>query len=127
MSEPEYFICLQCETPTYEFEYDGDKGKLITVRCQTCGADDPVDRRRRHAGSHSGDLPHATLNPRGARQSYYRFQCDLQESEQDIDNTDPDNLKALEKRGQALAEGDRFDEVSSRLLEIQVRRRSPAT
>jgi len=25
------------------------------------------------------------LNPRGARQSYYRFQCDLQESEQDID------------------------------------------
>ena len=66
------------------------------------------------------------LNPRGARQSYYRFQCDLQESEQDIDNTDPDNLKALEKRGQALAEGDRFDEVSSRLLEIQVRRRSPA-
>ena len=43
MSDPEYFICLQCETPTCEFEYDGDKGKLITVRCQTCGADDPVD------------------------------------------------------------------------------------
>jgi len=41
-------------------------------------------------------------------------------------NTDPGNLDALEKRGQALAEGDRFDEVSSRLLEIQVRRRSPA-
>jgi hypothetical protein len=43
MSDPEYFICLQCETPTYQFEYDGDKGKLITVICQTCGADDPAD------------------------------------------------------------------------------------
>jgi hypothetical protein len=66
------------------------------------------------------------LNPRGARQNYYRFQCDLQESEQDIDNTDPDNLQTLEERGQALAQGDRFDEVSSRLLEIQARRGSPA-
>ena len=24
MSEPEYLICLQCETPTYQFEYDAN-------------------------------------------------------------------------------------------------------
>jgi translation initiation factor 2 beta subunit (eIF-2beta)/eIF-5 len=42
MSDPEYLICLQCETPTYQFEYD-TKGKLMTVTCQTCGNDDPTD------------------------------------------------------------------------------------
>ena len=42
MDEPEYLICLQCETPTYQFEYDS-KGKLATVVCQTCGNDDPTD------------------------------------------------------------------------------------
>ena len=39
--EPEYLICLQCETPTYQFEYNNDK--LIAVVCNTCGADDPSD------------------------------------------------------------------------------------
>jgi hypothetical protein len=36
--EPEYLICLQCETPTYDFEFAN--GKLATVRCSTCGNDD---------------------------------------------------------------------------------------
>jgi hypothetical protein len=36
--EPEYLICLQCETPTYQFELVG--GKLATVVCTTCGNDD---------------------------------------------------------------------------------------
>ncbi|PYQ29809.1 MAG: hypothetical protein DMF56_08760 [Acidobacteria bacterium] len=39
--EPEYLICLQCDTPTYQFEYV--KGKLAQVVCNTCGADDPSD------------------------------------------------------------------------------------
>jgi hypothetical protein len=39
--EPEYLICLQCDTPTYQFEYV--KGKLAQVVCTTCGADDPAD------------------------------------------------------------------------------------
>lgn len=39
MSEPEYLICLQCETPTYQFEYDGN-GKLLSVVCSTCGSDE---------------------------------------------------------------------------------------
>ena len=41
MDEPEYLICLQCETPTYQFEYHN--GKLITVACAACGNDDPTD------------------------------------------------------------------------------------
>lgn len=41
MDEPEYFICLQCETPTYQFEYSKDK--LIAVVCAVCGNDDVTD------------------------------------------------------------------------------------
>jgi hypothetical protein len=39
--EPEYLICLQCETPTYQFEFVN--GKLATIVCAVCGADDPSD------------------------------------------------------------------------------------
>lgn len=39
--EPEYVICLECETPTYQFEYAN--GKLATVVCTTCGNDDPAE------------------------------------------------------------------------------------
>ena len=42
MADPEYFICLQCETPTYQFELD-QNGKLVSALCQTCGADDVSD------------------------------------------------------------------------------------
>lgn len=41
VDEPEYLICLQCETPTYQFEYVN--GKLTTILCNTCGNDDPTD------------------------------------------------------------------------------------
>ncbi|HUP48838.1 MAG TPA: hypothetical protein VNA04_08610 [Thermoanaerobaculia bacterium] len=39
MTEPEYLICLECETPTYQFEYD-EKEKLASAVCTTCGNDD---------------------------------------------------------------------------------------
>ena len=39
--EPEYLICLQCETPTYQFEYTN--GKLGAFVCGTCGNDDPTE------------------------------------------------------------------------------------
>ena len=42
MSDPEYLICLECETPTYQFEYDGN-GKLLTAVCTTCGNDSPSE------------------------------------------------------------------------------------
>lgn len=38
MDEPEYLICLQCETPTYQFEWD--EGKVAQAVCTTCGNDD---------------------------------------------------------------------------------------
>ena len=41
MDEPEYLICLQCETPTYQFEFLD--GKIITCVCTTCGNDDPTE------------------------------------------------------------------------------------
>ncbi len=37
-SEPEYYICLNCETPSYVFEWR--EGKLIEIICGTCGNDD---------------------------------------------------------------------------------------
>ncbi|MBK5258475.1 MAG: hypothetical protein JJE51_02710 [Thermoanaerobaculia bacterium] len=41
MDEPEYLICLNCETPTYQFEYVN--GKLVQVICNTCGEDDVTE------------------------------------------------------------------------------------
>ena len=37
-SEPEYLICLNCESPTYQFEWDGSK--ITEIMCTTCGNDD---------------------------------------------------------------------------------------
>lgn len=41
MDEPEYYICLECETPTYQFEFAN--GKLATVVCAACGNDEVSD------------------------------------------------------------------------------------
>jgi hypothetical protein len=38
-SAPEYLICLECETPCYEFEWA--EGKLAEVLCNMCGNDEP--------------------------------------------------------------------------------------
>lgn len=37
-AEPEYLICLVCETPTYSFEWD--EGKIRSALCSTCGNDE---------------------------------------------------------------------------------------
>jgi hypothetical protein len=39
MSSPEYLVCLECETPCYEFEWED--GKISEVLCVSCGSDDP--------------------------------------------------------------------------------------
>jgi hypothetical protein len=39
--EPDFLICLVCETPTYDFEYFN--GKLKEVLCNTCGNEDPAE------------------------------------------------------------------------------------
>jgi hypothetical protein len=38
MASPEYLVCLECETPCYEFEWD--EGKLVEALCIACGNDD---------------------------------------------------------------------------------------
>ena len=38
MAAPDYLICLNCETPTYVFEWS-DEG-VTEALCQTCGNDE---------------------------------------------------------------------------------------
>ena len=38
MVEPDFLICLACETPTYVFEYG--ETELKSALCQTCGNDE---------------------------------------------------------------------------------------
>jgi hypothetical protein len=35
MSEPDFLICLNCETPCYSFEWS--EGKLTEILCAMCG------------------------------------------------------------------------------------------
>lgn len=37
--EPDYLICLNCETPCYTFEWVN--GKLKEIQCMVCGNDEP--------------------------------------------------------------------------------------
>jgi hypothetical protein len=39
MAAPEYLICLNCETPCYNFEW-GEKG-CTEALCEACGNDEP--------------------------------------------------------------------------------------
>jgi hypothetical protein len=39
MAEPDYVVCVDCETPCYVFEWEGSK--LIEAVCTVCGNDDP--------------------------------------------------------------------------------------
>lgn len=38
MSEPDFLICLVCETPTYDFEWED--GRVKEGLCSTCGNDE---------------------------------------------------------------------------------------
>jgi hypothetical protein len=40
MALPDYVICLECETPTYVFEWSN--GKVLEALCPMCGNDDPA-------------------------------------------------------------------------------------
>lgn len=39
MAAPDYLVCLECESPCYVFEWQGDK--VQEALCQVCGNDDP--------------------------------------------------------------------------------------
>ena len=40
MAQPEYLICLECETPVYVFEWQA--GRVLEATCPVCGNDDPA-------------------------------------------------------------------------------------
>ncbi|MGD1147785.1 MAG: hypothetical protein ABR961_07545 [Thermoanaerobaculaceae bacterium] len=40
MTHPEYVICMECETPTYVFEWGN--GSVVEASCPVCGNDDPA-------------------------------------------------------------------------------------
>jgi translation initiation factor 2 beta subunit (eIF-2beta)/eIF-5 len=40
MAQPDYLICLECETPTYVFEWQ--EGRVLEALCPMCGNDDPA-------------------------------------------------------------------------------------
>ena len=39
MAEPDYLICLECESPVYTFEWR--EGRVVEAQCGVCGNDDP--------------------------------------------------------------------------------------
>lgn len=39
MLDPDYVVCLECDTPTYLFEWSG--GTVAEATCPVCGNDDP--------------------------------------------------------------------------------------
>ncbi|NWG00580.1 MAG: hypothetical protein HXY19_06520 [Thermoanaerobaculaceae bacterium] len=39
MAAPDYLVCLECETPTYTFEWR--EGRIVEALCMACGNDDP--------------------------------------------------------------------------------------
>jgi translation initiation factor 2 beta subunit (eIF-2beta)/eIF-5 len=39
MDAPDYLVCLECETPCYTFEWEGER--LVEVLCQACGNENP--------------------------------------------------------------------------------------
>ena len=41
MSQPEYLICMECESPVYVFEWEGDR--LTDIICPMCGNEDPAN------------------------------------------------------------------------------------
>jgi len=38
-SEPDFLICIECETPVYVFDWDEGREKLVECLCPTCGND----------------------------------------------------------------------------------------
>ena len=39
MESPEYLICIECETPCYDFQYKS--GEVVEAICSICGNDAP--------------------------------------------------------------------------------------
>ena len=65
MSTPEYIICMECETPVYEFTWK--EGEVVEAECFACGNDNPEqfiteeDYEAFRAHAHRTDRPIAEL------------------------------------------------------------------
>lgn len=44
MEEVPFVVCLNCDTPSYTFEYEERKG-ITSVFCAVCGNDEPKEFR----------------------------------------------------------------------------------
>ena len=42
-TEPDFLICVECETPLYTFEWDSAKDRLTDALCNMCGNDQIED------------------------------------------------------------------------------------
>ncbi len=40
MAQPDYLLCLECESPVYVFEWSG--GNVVEAVCTVCGNEDPA-------------------------------------------------------------------------------------
>ena len=38
-TQPDYLICVECDTPLYVFEWDEDHSRLAGAQCPVCGND----------------------------------------------------------------------------------------
>jgi hypothetical protein len=37
VEQPDYMVCVECESPCYTFEF---QGKIVEIVCMTCGNED---------------------------------------------------------------------------------------
>ena len=44
MEDVNFVVCLECDTPSYTFEYDERRG-ILSAFCMICGADEPKQFR----------------------------------------------------------------------------------
>lgn len=38
-TQPDYLICVECDTPLYVFDWDEDRSRLAEAVCPVCGND----------------------------------------------------------------------------------------
>ncbi len=61
MATPDYLICLECETPSYVFEWKD--GKTIEALCLTCGNEDAESFATEEEVEALADDPRFLSNP----------------------------------------------------------------
>lgn len=63
MAQPEYLICLECETPVYVFEWQD--GRIVEAVCPMCGNEDPASFATEEELEEMGASEAAEAEPEG--------------------------------------------------------------